>query len=45
MGGRKKWMDIVHVLEIPEQNEKGLLTTTVPDLNIRIKSDFAASFT
>lgn len=44
-GGRKKWMDIVHVLEIPEQNGKGSFTTTAPHLNIRIKSDFAAIFT
>lgn len=38
-------MDIVHVVEIPEQNGKGSFTTTVPHLYIRIKSDFAASFT
>lgn len=45
MGGRKKQIDVVHVLEIPEQNGKGSFTSPVPHLNIRIKSDFAASFT
>lgn len=44
MGGRKKWMGIAHVLDVPEQNGKGSFTTAVPHLNIRIKSDFAASF-